>query len=196
MAERTLLIRFVLDESDIVSPSDFVGFFAFGEELVRRLTEVETQDLLEYLDVPTEWRIETIAELERLLKTLPAPAEVREVEHNTPWHYLLAIPAGTVLYFVNKCLHPQIKRAWESSAGRDRFFQFMRDRVFGGAKQKVERQVTRRPSRKGLKVTKVAELSKSSRQQPLLEIRLERTETLQVSISDEELLADFRKRFP
>lgn len=194
MSERTLRIRFVLDETPVLSPSDFVNFFAYGEQISRSLTELEALDLFEHLDVPSEWQIDSIEQLRELLKHTPAPAEIIEVRHESPWHYLLAIPASTLFYFVGKCIHPEIRRAWTHSTSRDRFFEFMRDRIFGGARQKVQRQVSRRPSRRGIRAKSVQELGTSRDVVPLLEVRMQRTEVFEVRVSDEELLADFKER--
>jgi hypothetical protein len=194
VSERTLRIQFVLDESTVLSPSDFVNFFAYGEQLSRALTEIEALDLFEYLRVPSEWQIDSVEQLRDMLKHTPAPAEIVEVNHDSPWHYLLAIPASTLFYFVGKCIHPEIRRAWTQSAARDHFFEFMRDRIFAGARQKVQRQVSRRPSRKGVRAHSVRELGGSQEGSPLLEVRMQRTEVFEVRVSDEELLTEFTDR--
>jgi hypothetical protein len=184
----------VLDESAVLTPSDFVNFFAYGEQISRSLTELEALDLFEHLHVPSEWQIDSIENLRELLKHTPAPAEIIEVRHESPWHYLLAIPASTLFYFVGRCIHPEIRRAWNQSTARDRFFEFMRDRIFGGARQKLQGQVSRKPSRKGIRAKSVQELGSSRDGLPLLEVKMQRTEVFVVRVSDEELLADFKER--
>lgn len=194
LAERTLQIRFVLEEDEALSPSDFVHFFAYGEEIARDLAETEALELFDYLGMPSEWQIESLEEFRQLLKHAPAPAEILDIRHESPWYYLLAIPAGTVLFFVSKCVHPEIKRAWAQSAAREHFFEFMRDRVFGGARQKVQQRIAKKPSRKGVRAKKVEELKESRPEMPLFEVRMERSALLHVSISDEELLEEFKRR--
>jgi hypothetical protein len=194
MKERTLQIRFVLEESEALSPSDFVNFFAYGEDVAKDLAETEALELFEYMKVPSEREIESLSTLRRIIRQGPATAEVREIRHDSPWSYLLVIPAGMLVYFASKCLHPEIRRAWIASNGREQFYTFMRDRVFGGAPRKVRDRIAKKSSRKGVRAREVKELDGSSPGAPLLEVRMTRTTIVQLTTSDKELLEDFRRR--
>ena len=191
--ERTLRLEFILEEVSSTSPSDFLNFVAYADGFVKSYIEAELLSVADDFEFPSAWKVQIVEEARRLLRALPAPAEVRDVRHGSPWALVLAIPAAIFLPFVYRCLNPVIREAWNDSNLKDRLFLFMRDQVFRGAKKKAEDQAALTPSRRSIKVRDVKELSGGTGN-PAVEIRLTRKDVIEISVSDERLLEEFRER--
>jgi hypothetical protein len=196
MAERELILRFRLEDSDLVSPSDFVDFFGIGVDIVRDLVIAEALEAYDAGEMPSELQRDTTDRLQQLLRSSPVPALVDEVRHDSPWLYILHIPAFMIGAFVTKCLKPDIARAWKGSAAQESFYSFFRIKVFGGAKKTVQRSVatSRRRSRKtGIRALSVEELPDSKPDSTRLLIRVQRSQSVDVAVSDEDLVREFKK---
>lgn len=190
------MIEFRFGDCDLVSPTDFVGFFGLGEQIVRELVLTEAVDALEAAEIGGRDQLETTDLLQKLLLSGPVPAEVADVRHSSPWMYILHLPAAMVATFVSRCLIPEIKRAWKGSRREQEFYEFFRSKVFGGAKAKVQKSVVhaRRRPRKGIIPVDVQALPQSTERSQRLLVQTERTRTLEVVVSNEELLREMQDR--
>ena len=187
---RSLELRFVLDSDASESPSTFVALFEYAEDFVRYFAEEEALSLFEELELPADWQRDSIDTLRHLSRTAAAPAEVLAVNRRSPWTVALLIASPTLLFFLRQCIHPVVKQAWNDSRLRELLREFLRDRVFMGAKRKAQKRVVTGPRRRGLKAKSVSELRESTPERTVLEIRLERTEILEAKISDAQVIED------
>jgi hypothetical protein len=196
MAERELILNFRLEDSELVSPSDFVGFFSLGEDVVRDIVLAEALEAFEASEIPSAGQLEISDQLHRLLRAAPAPALVDDVRHDSPWLYVLHIPAALIGSFIAKCITPDIRRAWKGSAAQDNFYAFFRHRVFGGAKAKVQRSVAAaRSHRRKYPIRPVAvEELPGTPTSPRFLVRAHTVHSVEVQVSDQELAKDFAKR--
>lgn len=194
MDEPVLQVEFVLDESGPTSPSDFLDFVAYADGYMQGLLEAEIADVTADLPLPGAARPGIRDEARYLLRSLPLPAEVLEVRHGSPWMLLLSVPAALLLPFIHKCINPVVREAWNDSQLRDSLYAFLRDRLFRGAHTKAQRQLKRSPRRRNVTARDVKELPTSSPAEPLLQVRLTRSEVFEASIADARLIDEFRKR--
>lgn len=194
--ERELVLEFVLGDSELISPNEFEAFFGLGSEIVRELVLGEAVEAYDAGGVEGPSQFDSTDQLQRLLKSAPVPAEVVDVRHSSPWLYVLHLPAVLVAAFVTKCLVPEIKRAWKGSVREKQFYDFFRNQLFGGAKSKLEKSVarTRRRPRQGIRPVEVRTLPNATDRSQRFLIRVERTQNLEVVVTDEELYDDLRKR--
>jgi hypothetical protein len=68
---------------------------------------------------------------------------------------------------------------------------FLRDRVFGGAKQSIERKAIEKSRQGSVRINQIGESQDSTAQAPKVTVRVERTEVVQVTLPSEELMEEF-----
>lgn len=193
MVQRVLRVEFQLDDAVPTSSTDFANFATYGDSFVKVYVEAELLSVADELGFPAAWKVQLVEEGRRLAPGLPTPSEVQDVRHQSPWVIVLAIPAALLMPFIYKCLNPVIREAWNDSDLKEKFFIFMRDRVFRGAKTKIENQAALMPRKKNLRVRDVQEIE-GDRDRPTIRVKLERTTVIEVEISDDHLLQEFRDR--
>jgi Holliday junction resolvase len=87
-----------------------------------------------------------------------------------------------------------VKEAYDQSRLKQMIVEFLRDRVFLGAKRQVEQTAVGKPSHGNLKVTSVDQV-RAEPSEPTIEVKMERREIITVSSTDAELIEEFMQRF-
>jgi len=188
---RSLRLRLTVPDQTL-SPGEFLSLFDCAETVSRALIEHEALALLEFLDFPADSRLQTMQTIHRLGRRVPTPAEVVSVEHAC-WTANVLIGGPVVLFILMNYVHPTVKDAFDDSRLKQLIVEFLRDRVFLGAKRTVEQAAVARPTYGNLGVRAVAEL-RAAPSEPELEVTLERREIIAVRSSDRELVEEFAER--
>jgi hypothetical protein len=188
---KSLCIRLRVPDGDL-SPTEFVSLFECADRTARAIVEQEAAELLEELRFPQDYRLQTLQTIHRLSRKVPTPAEVTNVERGS-WQIDVIIRSAFVLFMLKEYVHPTVRAAFDDSRAKQVVVEFLRDRVFGGAKRKVEETAVANPRYGNLDVVSVNELP-ASPSQPSLQIELHRRELYVVKSSDQELIHDFIER--
>jgi hypothetical protein len=192
--DRRLELTFVIESESDLSPTDFLGVFECADNFVRHLVEHEALELFEDLNLPSEWRLTTLQQVRRLGRRAPAPGQIARVERGS-WEITTVIPGFAVLWFVKHYLHPVVQEAWNDSRLRQAVVEFLRRKIFLGAKRSLEQKAVEVPRYKGLEVASIDEVPQPSGAYDVkLRIRLDRREVIDVSSSDQELIEEFLRR--
>jgi len=190
---RRLEMTFVVESEGDLSPTDFIGLFECADTFVRHIVEREALQLFEELNLPSEWRLSTLQEVRRLGRRVPAPAQITRVERGS-WEITTVIQGAAVLWFVKNYLHPVVQEAWNDSRLRQVIVDFLRDRIFLGAKRSLEQKAVEAPRYRGLKVASIEEPQAPTPREAGLRIKLERREVIEATSSDQELIDEFLRR--
>jgi hypothetical protein len=194
MAESSLLIRFQLEDSGDVSPSDFEGFFSVGAEVLRNYLFDEAVELIAALELPAELEAQSLGALIDSLRVGPVPAIVVDVRHSSPWYYDIHLDRLLVATVIIRCLAPEVKAAWKGSRAQQLLQDFLRNRLFMGPAIRVKKAVSRTKPRQQLRPKAVSELKDSHAMEQRLLVQVERVEPIIVNPSDQELLDEVAKR--
>ncbi len=193
MDSTTLELRLRIPTQEPLSPREFVDLFRCGEALTRQIVEREAFSLLEYLEVPHEYRLSTLQDLRRFGGRTGPPAEVTAIEKGS-WVVVLTLTGSAILWALKEYLHPVVLEAWNESSLRDRIHDFFRDRLFQGARRAIEEKAIESPRYGNLQIKAVEEPPQNFAGQPKLTVRLERRAILEVSSTDRNLVEDFLAR--
>ena len=193
MAEtRSLTLRFEVEFDGELTSTEFMSLFACVDQMGRAVTESETFGILEMLELPIEVRLQIFHNALDFERQIPTPAEIQSIERGS-WSVVAVISSPAILWILQKFFALPILEGWNESWARERLMAFFRERVFGGARQVIERQAAERDIFGNLQIVEVNEM-KSSPDDPHLVIRLKRTEVLAVRSSDKQFIEEFLKR--
>lgn len=182
---RSVQLDIRLESESDLSPSDFTALFKYTEEFVRAIAYTEAEHLLEFLEVPEQFRLHTLNQMRRYARRDVAPAEIREIERGS-WEVVAYVSAPFLIWFLKNYIHPVAREAWDDSQLRDRLYQFMRDRIFGGAAESVEGRAERARPHGNLRVTQVEALTGPEERDQRIRIELvQRPGAVQVPSADE-----------
>lgn len=190
---RTLQLTFTVGSERELSPTDFIGLFECVDTFVRHLIEHEALQLFEELNLPSEWRLTTLHDLRRIRRKIPAPAEITRIQRGS-WEIVAILPGAAVLWFLKSYVHPVVQEAWNDSRLRQTIIEFLRERIFRGAKRSLEQKAVEKPRFRSLEVASVDEPDAATGTEAGLHIRLERREVIQATSTDAELIDDFLRR--
>jgi hypothetical protein len=193
VTDRRLQLRFRIDTTDPISPTEFVDVFRCADSLTRAIAETEALALLEHLGLPTSDRLAALQRLHGVGGRLAIPAEVERVERGS-WLVVVGFVGPIVLYVLKNYLAPVVQEAWEESAVRDRLKQFLRDKVFLGARAAVEQKAIQTPAWGNLRIQSVDVVTPEDQADEALEVRFERRTVIEVRSSDSQLMNEFLKR--
>jgi hypothetical protein len=189
---RTITIRFELKSEGETSATEFVSLFECVDFLGQSIVEAEAQTFLEVLELSSESRLAALQSLHRSRRRV-SPVEVREVEKGS-WIVETVIQGAAILWVIQNFVTPVMKEAWDESRLRELLLGFFRSRVFGRAKQTVEVKAAEHSRFGNLRVISVEEPSESTPDEPVLVVRIERSEVVEVRVSDKELIDQFLRR--
>lgn len=192
-AGRRLELTFVVESDADLSPTDFIGLFECADTFVRHVVEHEALQLFDELNLPSEWRLSTLQEMRRLGRRLPAPAQITRVERGS-WDVTAVLQGAAVFWFMKTYVHPVVQEAWNDSRLRQVIVEFLRDRIFLGAKRTLEQKAVQAPRYRGLEVASIEEPQTPSSAQAGLRIKLDKREVIEATSSDLELIDEFLRR--
>jgi hypothetical protein len=190
--ERTLTLEFKVDSDGDLTSGEFLSLFRYVDEIGRAVAENETFAFIEFLDLPPGYRNQLFSSILATGRQIATPVEIKSIERGS-WHVFAVLSGPAILWLAQKFLAVPVAQAWDSSAAREHMVSFLRDRVFGGAKQIVEDHAAQRPTFGNLKIVEIKEI-RSTVDQPKVLIRLRRSEVIEVKYSDKQLIENFVKQ--
>lgn len=190
---RALHLTFVVAAPGELSPTDFLGLFECVDSFSRHVVEHEALQLFDELDLPSEWRLATLQDIRRVGRRVSAPGEIARV-HRGSWEIETILQGAALLWFVRSYLNPVVQDAWNDSRLRQVIVEFLRNRIFGGAKRALEQKAVQSPRYRTLEVSRVDEPEPGTAEEAGIRITLERREVLEARLSDHELVNDFLQR--
>jgi len=191
--DRSLHLRFVLDTDEDLAPDDFIGLFECADAFARHVVEQAALELFIDLNLPEQWRLGTLQHIHQLGRRVPVPAQVVRVERGS-WSIETLLQGAAVLWFLKNYVHPVVRDAWDDSRLRQAIVEFLRDKVFLGARRNLEQKAVEAPRFRRLQVQTVSEPEPASRQESQIEVRLVRREIVEARFADRELLDEFVRR--
>ena len=124
---------------------------------------------------------------------MPAPAQIARVERGS-WEITAILQGAAVLWFVKNYVHPVVQEAWNDSRLRQIIVEFLRERIFLGAKRTLEQKAVETPRYRGLEVASIEEPQTPTATEAGLRIKLETREVIEATASDQELIDEFLRR--
>lgn len=191
--DRSLYLRFVLNAPEDLGPDDFLGLFECADTFARHVVELEALQLFTELRLPEEWRLGTLQRIHHLGRRAPVPARVVSVERGS-WVVETLLGGAAVLWFLKNYVHPVVQDAWDDSRMRQTILEFLRNKIFLGARRGLEQKAVEIPRFRRLHIQTVSEPEGASREESHVVVRLERHEVIEVQLADRELLDDFVRR--
>jgi hypothetical protein len=173
------------------SPTEFRFLFDAVDEITRSLIFNQLSVFVEHTQLNERARKEVFLSAFRLKETLIAPVDVVSIGRKSPWTVVVNIPVAGVLWVLHKMIGPEIIKAWGESNLKEAFKDFVRDKIFRGAKNQIEVAAAAKPQYGNLRVS---DISEGNRAGSPVSVTLRRTEVLQVEASDRELMKGFLDR--
>ncbi|MFC1730390.1 hypothetical protein ACFL6I_08650 [candidate division KSB1 bacterium] len=190
---RILHLNVRLDSKEPLSPLDAIGLFECTEDYARSIFLSETSDLLKFLKLIDESRIENIQYLNKLGRKLPIPAEIKSFKKGS-WTTDILI-SGISILLIKDFLVPVMQDAFNDSEIRDRMYIFFREKVFKGAKKNVDFKAMQYKKYRTLRVRKVnEEFPGKFNSDVSFSIELSKDKIIDTVLTDEELLEGFLER--
>jgi hypothetical protein len=195
MDERdSYFIDFRLAEPDEARPSEFRSLFTAIDELTRYLVVEQVHSFVEMADAPDRAREEIYAQGFRLARFIAPPVNVTSIRRESPWTVEVGLPVAAVIWVMSKMIAPEVLKAWNESKLQESFRLFVRDYIFMGAKESLERTATSKPQYGNLVVDDISQTGRNPNGEPKLRVTLRRSDVVSVEVEDHALRDEFTKR--
>ena len=186
---KSLHLEFTVDSQNL-HPNEFIGLFECIDIFTRTIIEHEAYLLLAEAGFSDEWRLSTLQRIHKLGRRVPVPAEILNVQKGS-WKVEKLLQGAAVIFFLRNYVHPVVQDAWNDSRLREIIVNFIRNKIFLGAKKHLEAKAIEQPVYKGLRVSEIAGPEKAIQDESEIKIRMEKTTIVETRISDKELIEDF-----
>ena len=188
------VIEFRLADSDDASPSEFRHLFGAVDDLTRNVVMEQVILFAETTEMPERAREEIFSESFRLARHIVPPVQVINIRRQSPWTILAGLPIAGVIWAIRKMIAPQVLQAWNESRLQELFHRFVRDYIFMGTKERLEKTAGGRPQYGNLVIDDIRETGRHSPGEPEISITFRRTEVLSIDVKDRELRDEFLRR--
>ncbi len=190
---KKLRVIFSIGDNNDLTTNDFVALFECADDIIWNIMEQEMLNFLDYIKLPSDNRIETISQVHRLARKTFSPAEVEYIKKGS-WNIGVVILGSILLFVLKKYLHPTVLEAWNESCLREKIIEFLREKVFMGAKRSVEQSAVIKRRYRSLTIAKVGDLSNPTSEEYEIEIQLTKSMIVDYKKSEKELLEEFVKK--
>jgi hypothetical protein len=177
---------FRVEGHDSLTAGEFAALFKYVDSLGRSLIEEELAVILEDLGAKSRERLSELGHFQYRFSTEIAPVEIRKVERGS-WIIVASIASSAIYWIFKNFITPTAVDAWKGSPHEKALKKFMRDKMFGGAKENVERTIRKKRRPKNFTISDVRDRSLGQSRQ-VFEVTLERKEVIKVRYTEKEMV--------
>lgn len=152
---RVLILQFRVKADEELRPDEFSDLFRLADQLSAYAILEELHDVMDALPMPSRWKFDVLSRLRAKKRVPSAVPEVATVRRGS-WEFDVCIQSVAVAWILKEYLHPVVKEAWNESQFREVIKRFLRDKIFGGAKRKIETKASETPKLGNLRIVEVS----------------------------------------